>query len=164
MIRKVIHGESAGIISVAMVFVVMPLLLWYWTAVNVPGQFRPGSKIIHLTAVAEGGMWTQDSIVGWSYWWKKPNRVQEIQLTRGDHVVLFLHSPDVQHSISIPELRIGPVPIPAGHTVKVEFDADRAGELNFFCAQVCGRDHSHLTGRFLVLEHNAQETKGSGSL
>jgi heme/copper-type cytochrome/quinol oxidase subunit 2 len=152
---KAIHAEAAAVLAVLLVLGGLPLLLWYWNTVFVPGQYPPGSKIIHLTAVAKGGVWTQDPVVGYAYWWKKPARTSEIRLTKGDHVVLFLHSPDVQHSFSIPDLQLGPVAIPAGHTVEVQFDADRVGELHFMCTQVCGRDHSHLEGRFIVRERSA---------
>lgn len=154
-----IRAEAAAVLAVFLVVGGLPLLLWYWRSVLVPGQYPAGSKIIHLTAVAKGGVWTQDPVVGYSYWWKKPPRTSEIRLTKGDHVVLFLHSPDVQHSFSVPDLNLGPVAIPAGHTVEVEFDADRVGEWQFMCTQVCGRDHSHLQGRFIVTERNpAPET------
>lgn len=155
MKKKIIRAETAAVLSVVLLIGGLPLLLWYWRSVFVPGHYPPGSKVIHLTAVANGGVWTQDPMVGYTYWWRKPARTSEIRLTKGDHVVLFLHSPDVQHSFSIPDLNLGPVAIPAGHTVEVEFDADRVGELPFMCAQVCGRDHSHLQGRFIVSERSA---------
>ena len=40
--------------------------------------------------------------------------------------------------------------VPAGHTVELEFDADRAGTLTFLCWQVCSPEHSHVRNRFLV--------------
>jgi heme/copper-type cytochrome/quinol oxidase subunit 2 len=162
MFKNIISKEMAGVASIAVMLLAFPLLLWYWQEVAIPGQYPPGTKVIRLTAVAEGGLWTQDRIVGWSYWWKKPKRVEEIRLTQGDHVLLLLHSPDVHHSISIPELRIGPVPIPAGHTVRVEFTADQPGEINFMCVQVCGKDHSKLAGRFVVQERHPAKAGNSG--
>jgi len=60
-------------------------------------------------------------------------RAEEIPLNQGDHVVLRLRSADVLHSFAIPILRRGPVEVPAGHTVELEFDADRAGSLMFLC-------------------------------
>jgi heme/copper-type cytochrome/quinol oxidase subunit 2 len=152
---KAIRAEAAAVLAVLVVVGSLPLLLWYWHSVFVPRQYPPGSKIIHLTAVAKGGVWTEDPVVGYTYWWKKPVRTSEIHLIKGDHVVLFLHSPDVQHSFSIPDVNLGPVAIPAGHTVAVQFDANRIGELQFMCTQVCGRDHSHLQGRFIITERSS---------
>lgn len=142
--------ELTGVVAVMVVLLGLPLLLWYWQVVVVKHRYPPGTKIITLTAVAEGGFWTQEQVVGYNYWARTPTRVEEIPLNQGDHVVLLLHSADVLHSFAIPLLRIGPVDVPAGHTVGVEFDAERAGVLTFLCWQVCSPDHSKLRGRFLV--------------
>lgn len=160
--KKLFTNEMAGVASIVVMLLAFPLALWYWQARAVPGEYPPGTKIFRLTAVADGGLWTMDRVVGSTYWWKKPRRVQEIELTQGDHVVLLLHSPDVQHSISLAEMHIGPVPIPAGHTVRVEFTADKPGEINFFCVQVCGKDHSKLAGRFIVRERSASASGSPG--
>ncbi len=149
MTNKVIYKEAAAALSVLAILAGLPFLLWYWRNVYVPGKYPPGTQIIHLTAVADGGIWTRDPIVGYSYWWKTPTRVKEIELKQGSHVVLFLSSPDVQHAFSLPNLHVGPVPVPAGHTVEVGFTADHTDELNFACTQVCGRDHSKLAGQFV---------------
>ena len=122
-----------------------------------PHRYPPGTKVITLTAVANGGIWTQEEIVGSSYWWKKPARAEEIPLNQGDHVVLRLRSVDVLHSFGIPLLRLGPVDVPAGHTVEVEFNAERAGVLTFLCWQVCSPEHPKLRGRFVVKAGKSEE-------
>jgi hypothetical protein len=146
--------EAASVLAVVLVLAGVPLLLWYWRAVAVPHRYPPGTKIINLTAVADGGIWTQDQVVGFNYWRGKPTRTEEILLDKGEHVVMRLRSVDVLHSFAIPLLRIGPVDVPAGHTVEVSFIANRTGEITFLCWQVCSPDHPGLHGRFLV--------KGSG--
>src|SRR5690242_3071041 len=128
---KWICKEAAATLAIVLVLAGIPWLLWHWRTQVVPGKYPPGTKIINLTAISKGGIWTEDPIVGYRYWWKTPARVQEIPLLQGDHVVLLLHSPDVHHSFSLPDLHIGPVTIPAGHTVEVEFDASHTGDLNF---------------------------------
>jgi len=70
-------------------------------------RYPPGTKVIHLTAIADGGIWTEDRIAGYNYWWKKPARVREMSFTEGDHVVLLLHSPDVEHSFAVRDLHVG---------------------------------------------------------
>ena len=81
-------------------------------------------------------------------------------------MALRLRSADVLHTFAIPLLRLGPVDVPAGHTVELEFDADRAGTLTFLCWQVCSPEHGHLRGRFLVaageeaLEDAEEEEEG----
>ena len=142
--------ETAGVLGVVLVLAGLPLLLWYWGSVTVPHRYPPGTKVISLTAVADGGIWTQEEVVGHNYWRRKPVRVEEILLNQGDHVVLRVRSADLLHSFAIPILRLGPVDVLAGHTVEVRFDAEDAGVLTFLCWQVCSPDHPSLRGHFLV--------------
>ncbi len=148
MTRKEIAGAGA----VALVLVGLPLLLWCWQAGLLAHRYPAGTRVITLTAIANGGLWTQEKIVGYNYWWKKPARAEEILLKQGDHVVVRVRSVDVLHSFAIPLLRLGPVDVPAGHTVELEFTADRDGVLTFLCWQVCSPEHAKLRGHFLVQE------------
>jgi heme/copper-type cytochrome/quinol oxidase subunit 2 len=148
--------EAAGVLAILVVLVGLPLLLEYWRTVGLAHRYPPNTKVIRLTAVANGGIWTQEEIVGYNYWWRTPTRTEKIQLNQGDHVVVLLHSVDVLHSFAIPVLHVGPVEVQAGHTVEVAFDASRAGELTFLCWQVCSPDHSKLQGDFVV-KGNAKE-------
>ena len=142
--------EAAGVLAVLTVLLGLPPVLWYWRNVVVPHRYPPGTKIIKLTAVAKGGIWTQEQVVGYNYWRRPPTRTQEILLNQGDHVVVRLRSADLLHTFAIPILHIGPVDVPAGHTVEVQFDANRLGVLTFLCWQVCSPEHPNLRGRFLV--------------
>lgn len=146
--------EAAGVSAVVLMLFGLPLLLWHWRSAVLPHHYPAGTKIITLTAVADGGIWTQEEVVGLNYWRKEPTRTEEITLNQGDHVVLLVHSADVLHSFAIPLLRVGPVDVPAGHTVEVKFDAERPGVLTFLCWQVCSPQHPNLRGRFLVREGN----------
>ena len=142
--------ETGGVLAVVAVLIGVPLLLWHWRAVTLPHHYPPNSRIITLTAVANGGIWTQEEVIGANYWRRTPFRVEEIPLNQGDHMVLRLHSADVLHSFAVPVLKLGPVDVPAGHTVELEFDAQRSGSLLFLCWQVCSRDHAKLQGHFIV--------------
>lgn len=149
--------ELVAVLVVVVVLVGLPAVLWYWRTSAVPKRYGANTKVITLTAVAAGGIWTQEEIVGHNYWRGTPRRVLEIPLTQGDHVVMRLRSADVLHSFAIPLLRLGPVDVPAGHTVVVEFDARRAGVLTFLCWQVCSPDHHQFRGRFRVEARKAEE-------
>ncbi len=155
--------ERAGVLGVALVLIGLPLALWYWQAASVPNRYPPGTRVIHLTAVADGAMWTTEEVVGHNYWWRTPERVSEIEVNLGDHIVLRLRSADVLHSFAIPVLRLGPVDIPAGHTVELEFDADRAGTLTFLCWQMCSSEHPKLKGKFIVHGNEAEEEEDEES-
>jgi heme/copper-type cytochrome/quinol oxidase subunit 2 len=158
MTRSTNWKEALGIFAVVMMLVALPLGLWYWRTGVVPHRYPPGTKIIALTAIANGGIWTQEEIVGYNYWWRKPSRTEGIPLNKGDHVVVLLHSVDVLHSFAIPLLHVGPVEVPAGHTVEVAFDANRPGELLFLCWQVCSPEHSKLQGNFLVKSSGKEDS------
>lgn len=149
MARLVNWKEAAGVVTVVAVLLGLPLVLWQWREHKL--KHHPAdTKVITLTAIADRGIWTQDEIVGWNYWWKKPARAENIPLQQGDRVVMRLRSVDVLHSFAIPLLRLGPVDVPSGHTVQVEFRADRPGTLTFLCWQVCSPEHQNLRGRFVV--------------
>ena len=149
--------ETAGVLAVVLMLVGLPVSLWRWRNVSLPHQYPPGTKFITLTATADGGIWTQDPIVGYNYWWRTPTRTEEIPLSQGDHVVIHVRSADVLHSFAIPVMRIGPLDVPAGHTIEVQFDANRPGVLTFLCWQMCSPAHGSLHGRFLVKENGTQE-------
>ncbi len=142
--------EAAGVLAVLVVLVGTPWSLRLWQTKLLPHRYPPNTKIITLTAVANGGIWTQDEVVGVNYWRTQPRRTEQIPLAQGDHVVLRLRSADVLHSFAIPLLHLGPVEVPAGHTVELEFNADRAGPLLFLCWQVCSPEHAKLQGHFVV--------------
>jgi cytochrome c oxidase subunit 2 len=151
MTKRMTAKEIAGVLGVVLVLVGLPLLLWSWQAGTLlETPYPPGTRIITLTAIADGGIWTKEEVVGHNYWRRKPTPVNEIEINLGDHIVLRLHSADVLHSFAIPVLRLGPVDVPAGHTVELEFDADRTGVLTFLCWQMCSPEHPKLRGHFLV--------------
>lgn len=141
--------EAAGVTAVMAVLIGLPLVLWQWRH-RVLYHHPADTKVIMLTAVANPGMWTRDEILGWNYWWQKPTPVEDIALQQGDLVRLRLRSADVLHSFAIPLLHLGPVEVSSGHTVQVEFRADRPGNLTFLCWQVCSPEHQSLHGRFVV--------------
>ena len=147
--KRVDWREVVGTAVVLAILAGLPLTLWAWrerTLYHHPA----GTKVIQLTAVADRGIWTEDEVAGWNYWWRTPKRVESLPLQQGDHVLLRLRSADVLHSFAIPIMHLGPVEIPSGHTVQVEFQADRAGTLTFFCWQLCSPDHQQLHGQFVV--------------
>jgi heme/copper-type cytochrome/quinol oxidase subunit 2 len=152
--------ERASVAAVVLILLGLPVLLWGWRAVIVPHEYPPGSKIITLTATANCGIWTEEPIFGYNYWWRRPARTEDINLNQGDHVVVRVRSSDVLHSFAIPIMHIGPVDVPAGHTVTVQFDANRSGVLTFLCWQVCSPVHGNLHGRFVVKASGAGTDSG----
>ncbi len=143
-------AEFAAWMAVLTTLLGLPMALWSWKDSGFGGQYPAGTKVFTLTATADEGIWTLDEIVGHNYWRHSYQRVENIPLKQGDHVVVRLKSVDVLHSFAIPLLRIGPVDVPAGHVKEIEFDVDRSGALTFLCWQVCSPDHGRLKGQFVV--------------
>ena len=142
--------ETGAAFAVMLVLIGLPVLVAAWRGTILPHRYAPGTRIITLTAVANGGIWTQQEITGWNYWWREPDRTGYIALNQGERVVVRVHSVDVLHSFAIPPLRLGPFDVPAGHTVEVKFDAGEADLLMFLCWQWCSIDHPGLRGYFVV--------------
>ena len=155
--KKNVWKEWLAVVVVVGVLVGLPAALFSWQAAAQTPADGENTKIISLTATGEGGIWTTESIAGHNYWRREFTRATDIPLRQGDHVVLRLTSADLLHSFAIPILRIGPVDVPAGHTVEVKFDATRAGTLTFLCWQVCSPDHGKLRGRFIVEGTESEE-------
>ncbi len=151
-------------------FIGAPVFSHYYEAHrdNVAVAAAPKSGKVHtfhLTGIAKPGMWTLDSVEGWNYWWRKPTRFSEMNVTKGDTVIITLTSIDVQHSLKIPALGIGPIEVDPGHLKTISFVADRAGSFPFLCGTVCSctgtgfactlvKKHGHegMTGVLTVTE------------
>lgn len=74
-----------------------------------------------------------------------------IQVKKGQRVCLKLTSQDVEHGIMIDGYHVhvhGTKDSPG----EVQFVADRVGEFNFICHQVCGTGHDDMKGKLIVSE------------
>ena len=65
-------------------------------------------------------------------------------------MVLRLNSADVQHSFSIPDLKIDAGLVKPGFVTEVKFVADKAGEYTFRCREFCSPLHPAMFGRLVV--------------
>lgn len=73
----------------------------------------------------------------------------EIRVKQGAHVTIEITSTDVEHGFSLPDYNIK-VDLPPNETVKVEFDANKAGAFPFHCSVPCGLGHSKMKGNLIV--------------
>jgi cytochrome c oxidase subunit 2 len=64
-------------------------------------------------------------------------------------VTLHISSKDVIHGFSVPVLRVKQDAIP-GEVVPLWFEANRTGEFQIACAQLCGDSHYKMIGSFRV--------------
>ncbi|MBI2923862.1 MAG: cupredoxin domain-containing protein [Planctomycetes bacterium] len=108
------------------------------------------ARVITLTAVAAGGIWTEEEVAGHNYWRRQPEPARTVVLS-GENVVIRLKSADVSHSFSIPELEVGPVAVEPGKVSVVRFVAPAPGEYLIQCSTRCGPCHEEMLGTLVVL-------------
>lgn len=120
-----------------------------------------GSRMIRLTGLKEGGVWTPENVNGLTYWWKT-FRPADVVLGKGEEVILLLSSADVTHEFYLPELGVGPVAVEPGHTVTVRVKADSVGTFTYYCTRVCGECHYWMRGEVKVVDPRTVPAGGWG--
>jgi heme/copper-type cytochrome/quinol oxidase subunit 2 len=164
------RGEWIGIVSILLGFAAAPAFCHFYESHREARAVAAAPKagklhVYHLTGLAKPGMWTLDAVEGWNYWWRKPRRLNEIAVNKGDTVLITLASADVEHGFTIPALGIGHIEVKPGHLKTISFVADRAGSFPFLCAKVCSctgtgfactltkkQGHEGMTGILTVTE------------
>jgi cytochrome c oxidase subunit 2 len=74
-----------------------------------------------------------------------------IEVAEGDHVVVMVRSGDVEHGFAIKKLKIkGNVP-KGGEALRLEFVADKPGTYEITCSEYCGKGHSRMKGKLVVM-------------
>lgn len=66
-------------------------------------------------------------------------------------VRVILRSKDVTHSFFLPMLRVKQDTVP-GMAIPIHFTANKPGEYEIACAELCGMQHYKMRGRLLVME------------
>jgi cytochrome c oxidase subunit II len=95
-------------------------------------------------------------VMGKQWMWKfsypeGPGLVDVLRVPAGRPVRLLITSRDVIHSFYIPEFRLKKDAVPGRYT-ELWFEAPEPGEHLVMCAEYCGRDHSHMRARVVVME------------
>ena len=140
--------ETAATLLVLATLVGIPLWVRREEAAfgRVPDE--PGLHVIDITAVAVGGIFTFDDVVGHNYWRRTPNVARPV-VRVGEKVVFRIRSADVIHGFSIPGLQVGPIAIEPGYVTEVRFAPTQAGEFLIQCVFRCGGCHEEM---FAILE------------
>jgi len=130
------------------------LFLFWWAAVQQLHNVVPPANAIEMHVVAKQWMWKV----------QQPNGVREINELHapvGRPVRLIMTSQDVIHSLFLPALRLKQDVLPGRYTY-LSFTADKPGVYHLLCAELCGSEHSRMTGR-LVLMNAADYAKWSAA-
>ncbi len=81
--------------------------------------------------------------------------VNDLRFVKGQPVLIRLKSQDVIHSFYLPELRVKQDAVP-GWDLPVWFDADRAGNFELACAELCGWGHYKMRATVTVYDSPAE--------
>jgi cytochrome c oxidase subunit 2 len=73
----------------------------------------------------------------------------EIQVRRGDRVVLKFSAPDVAMGFALPAFKLRTDIVP-GQVAELRFTADHEGRFDFVCDQFCGSGHEDMNGTLVV--------------
>jgi cytochrome c oxidase subunit II len=71
-------------------------------------------------------------------------------LPAGREVEVTLHAQDVIHSFFVPQLRLKQDAVP-GMDAHIRFQADKAGDYEVVCAELCGQGHHQMNAKLKVL-------------
>lgn len=75
----------------------------------------------------------------------------EIQISKGQPVVLEFTSVDFVHGFKVPALDLR-VDLPPGRITQVTLKPDKAGVYDFLCDNFCGSGHEEMSGRIIVTD------------
>ncbi|MFC6834990.1 cytochrome c oxidase subunit II [Halomarina ordinaria] len=143
--------------------IVVSLVLWtYGTLLFIE---RPGTA-----AAAAGdadGEVVEIEVVGRQFIWEfvYPNghtTTGELRVPEDTQVRLAVTSADVFHNFGVPALRAKADAIP-GQTTETWFVADRPGEYEAHCYELCGAGHSEMKATVVVMERGEYEEWYAGT-
>lgn len=146
--------EGVILVFVILSFVLVPYFILKIDRYYRDSRYPEGSQVINLYGIAKGGIWTQERVDSYNYWWKKFKRTSEIPIRDdGTPVIFRVTSSDVMHSFAIPLYRMGPYDIKPGEYTEVELKTEqRLRSTGFLCWQYCDKDHEDMKGRLIVEE------------
>lgn len=139
-VRKTWHWEISWSAATLLGF----LGLFFWGASLYERLYRPPSDATEVFVVGKQWMWKLEHPEG-------QREINELHVPIGRPVKLVMTSQDVIHSFYVPAFRIKHDVLP-GRYETLWFEPTKAGEFPIFCAEFCGTDHSHMTGRLVVMQ------------
>ncbi len=146
--------EILGGLALLLVLIGTPLVINYYS----PFRNHGSTRIINLTAISTQGIWTAEKVDGLNIW-NSEFKKATIVVHKGEKVILRFTTVDVTHSFYIPELKLGPVFVDAGHLYDVPFQADTSGIFTYFCTSICGHCHFYMQGKFIILDKGQELTE-----
>jgi cytochrome c oxidase subunit 2 len=118
-----------------------------WGAYDYGELYRSPREAVPVYIVAKQWMWKLQHANG-------RREIDELHLPLGRPVRLVMTSQDVIHSFYAPALRVKQDVVPGRYT-SISFTPTVAGEYPLLCAEYCGTEHSHMTGRIIVMSEES---------
>ena len=82
-------------------------------------------------------------------------KIGELHVAPNEPVLIHLTTRDVIHSFWLPNCRVKQDSLP-GHIIPVWFDANKPGEYEWVCAELCGWGHFTMRAKLVVHESRAE--------
>ena len=135
--------------------VVVPLGSWFYEKTRSLAPLSEGVKVFNIYFDGTKG-WSLKRIGGYNYWLSRENGFDEIQVEKGDEVILRLLSMDNEHVFWMKDLGVGPVELKPGYLKEIRFKATRAGVFPMVCNIYCGKAHGRMNARLRVVPKRSE--------
>lgn len=165
------HSVKTAILISSVIFLVVDGNLWYESTFDVNGIFWNFEKVDADPNVLKVEVNARQWI--WEFRYAGPDKefnneddallVNDLRVPVNTPVSLQMASPDVIHSLYLPNLRIKSDAVP-GMINRMWFEAKDIGEYDIGCAQHCGAAHYKMKGTLIVMskeDYAAWEKLGS---
>jgi cytochrome c oxidase subunit 2 len=127
--------------TVATTFLAIFIFWWLVAGIGLPPRAAPNQLEIHI--VAKQWMWKTQHPNG-------AGEIDALHIPVGRQIRLVMISQDVIHSFYVPAFRLKQDVLPVRSTELV-FTPTEVGTFHLFCAEYCGTQHSHMTGKIVVM-------------
>lgn len=132
-------------LGLEIVWTVLPVIIvmWiFWLGYShyLPERRGPANALV---VTANGVMWA------WSFTYPNGHTDTTLRLPVNQPVKVVTHSVDVIHSFYVPAFRVKQDAVP-NHSNHIFFTPQRVGKYDVFCAEYCGKMHSHMHADVVV--------------
>jgi cytochrome c oxidase subunit 2 len=117
--------------------------LFVWGTDLYDRMWSPPANVLKIWVVGKQWMWKVEHPGG-------QREIDALHVPVGRPIELVMTSEDVIHDFSVPALRIKHDVLP-GRYEAMWFNAEQTGTYRLYCTQLCGTDHSAMTGQVIVM-------------
>ncbi|CAN5569270.1 cytochrome c oxidase subunit II [soil metagenome] len=150
-----VHGNMKLEIAWTIVPMILVIVMFVWGASLFVQMSRPPANAMDIYIVGKQWMWFAQHPSG-------PRENNELHVPVGKPIKLTMASQDVIHSFFIPAFRVKQDVIPGRYSYEW-FTPTAVGEYHLFCAEYCGKGHSQMIGKIVVMDEAKYQAWLSGS-